>query len=89
MTLTLELPTELETDLLDEAAQLGLSLPEYTLRLLLARPALKAAPQTGAELVTYWQKAGVIGTRPDINDSQQHAREIRMRAEKRQSREAP
>lgn len=89
MTLTLELPTELETDLLDEAAALGLSLPEYTLRLLLARPVLKAAPQTGAELVAYWQNAGVIGMRHDIDDSQQHARKLRARAERRQSNESP
>lgn len=89
MTVTLELPEELEADLVNEAAQLGLSLPQYTLRLLLARPALKNTPQTGAELVAYWQNVGVIGMRPDIGDSQQHARGIRTHAEKRQSHEVP
>lgn len=84
MTLTLELPKELESDLVSEAEQLGLSLPDYTLRLLFARPALKAAPKTGAELVTYWLNTGVIGMRSDIDDSQQHARALRARAEQRQ-----
>ncbi|HJT32514.1 MAG TPA: hypothetical protein VJ783_10760 [Pirellulales bacterium] len=36
MTLTLELPSELESELAAEAAQFGLSLPEYALRLLSA-----------------------------------------------------
>lgn len=68
----------------NEAEQLGLSLPDYTLRLLLARPLLKTAPQNGAELVAYWQNAGVIGMRSDIDDSQQHARTLRAHAERRQ-----
>lgn len=89
MILTLELPKELEADLVNEAEQLGLSLSDYTLQLLFARPTLKTAPQNGAELIAYWQNAGVIGMRPDIDDSQQHARSIRMHAEKRQSHEAP
>jgi len=84
MTLTLDLPKELESDLVNEAEELGMSLPDYTLRLLFARPALKATPKNGAELVTYWQSAGVIGMRSDIDDSQQHARTLRARAEQRQ-----
>jgi len=40
-------------------------------------------PQTGAELVEYWHKEGVIGTRPDVIDSQAHARQIREDAERR------
>jgi predicted DNA-binding antitoxin AbrB/MazE fold protein len=44
-----------------------------------------AAPavHTGAELVAYWQQAGLVGTRTEIRDSQQHAREIRADAERR------
>jgi hypothetical protein len=83
MTITLELPKELENELSQEADMLGLSLPDYTLRLLFLRPALEAVPKTGAELVTYWRNAGVIGTRPDVTDSQQHARQVRAKAEKR------
>ncbi len=89
MTLTLELPKELESDLANEAEEVGLSLPEYTLRLLLARPLLQTTPKSGAELVTYWQNAGVIGMRNDIHDSQQHARKLRAQAEHRPRDEAP
>lgn len=84
MTQTLDLPKEWESDLVSEAKQLGRSLPYYTLRLLFARPALKAAPKNGAELVAYWQNAGVIGMRSDIDDSQQHVRTLRARDERRQ-----
>jgi hypothetical protein len=83
MTLILELPRELEHELVNEAQQIGLSLPEYTLRLLWARPVLLMPPKTGADLVAYWQSAGLIGSRPDILDSQAHARHIRKQAEKR------
>lgn len=41
-------------------------------------------PRTGAELVDYWQAEGLIGTRPDIADSQAFAREVRKQAEKRE-----
>lgn len=53
------------SELVEEAEQLGLSLPEYTLRLLFLRPPLQSRPQTGAELVAYWQDAGLIGAWPD------------------------
>ncbi|MCB9433601.1 MAG: hypothetical protein H6668_16630 [Ardenticatenaceae bacterium] len=83
MILTLELPKELESELANEANQLGLSLSEYTLRVLFSRPAVQGSPKTGGDLVAYWQDAGLIGTRPDIHDSLQHARKIREQAEKR------
>ncbi len=84
MSLTLELPKELETELVAEAAQFGLTLPEYALRLLAApRPVGPGAPRTGAELVAYWAAAGVTGSRPDIADSQAHARKLRSEAERR------
>lgn len=38
---------------------------------------------TGADLVAYWKREGLIGTRPDIEDSQVHARAIRDKAERR------
>lgn len=38
---------------------------------------------SGAELVAYWRREGVIGSRPDIADSQAHARAARARAERR------
>ncbi len=83
MSITLDLPEELETDLSIEAARLGLSLPEYALRLLSVAQAVGNKPKTGAELVEYWRSEELIGTRPDIIDSQTHARQIRDQAERR------
>jgi predicted nucleic acid-binding protein len=79
----LDLPQELESELAIEATQLGLSLTEYVLRLLSTRSIVGQLPTTGAELVAYWQREGVIGARPDITDSQAHARQIRHKAERR------
>jgi len=91
MTVTLDLPREIEAELSAEAARLGFSLEEYLLRLLSgyvfrslsAAPMNERKPMTGAELVAYWEREGLIGTRPDIEDSQSHAREIRRKAEHR------
>ena len=83
MAITLELPAELERELADEAAHLGLSLAEYAARVLATGRISRHKPQTGAELVAYWQAEGLIGTRSDITDSQQHARRLRDQAEQR------
>jgi hypothetical protein len=83
MSIMLDLPQELESELATEATQLGLSLTEYVLRLLSTRSFVGALPTTGAELVAYWQRKGAIGTRPDITDSHAHARQIRHQAERR------
>jgi len=40
-------------------------------------------PRTGAEIVAYWQREGLLGTRPDITDSLEYARALRRRAERR------
>lgn len=82
MTLTLEIPEELENELVTEASRLGLPLVEYVVRILTAGR-LGEIPKTGAELVAYWQKEGLIGSRSDISDSQQHARQLRLEAEQR------
>jgi hypothetical protein len=83
MTLTLDLPKELATVLAAEAASLGLPLPEYAQRILAAGRMPGAAPKTGAELLAYWRREEVIGSRPDITDGLEHARTIRHKAEKR------
>ena len=76
-------PEDFESTLSAEANRLKLVLPEYILRLLMtARPA-NNTPVTGAELVTYWQNEGVIGTRSDIADSSKYAHELRRRTERR------
>jgi hypothetical protein len=83
MTLTLDLPKELIRELSVEADRLGLSLPEYAVRVLSTGRSQEASPKTGAELVDYWRAEGLVGTRPEIADSQAYAREIRRAAEKR------
>ena len=47
MSLVLDLPAELETELTAEAARLGLPLPEYILRLLAEGRVAYPAPRTG------------------------------------------
>ena len=84
MTITLELPPELEQELSIEAEKINLSLSEYILHLITVRQVLNNPPKTGAELVDYWQKEGLINCRPDIKDSQEYARNIRYEAEHRQ-----
>jgi hypothetical protein len=84
MTISLNIPSELENALSMEAAELNLPLPEYILRLLSTRQILNNPPKTGAELVAYWQSEGIINSRPDIIDSQAHARNLRHQAETRE-----
>ena len=83
MSIVLDLPQELESELATEATQLGWSLTEYVLRLLSTRSLVGQLPTTGAALVAYWQREGVIGMRPDIVDSPAHARQLRHKAERR------
>lgn len=83
MSIAVDLPKELENELSAEAAQLGLSLPEYVLRVLSTGVVIGKRPKTGADLVDYWEGEGLIGTRSDVSDSQAHARRIRDEAEQR------
>lgn len=83
MSLILNLPTDLENALSAEANRLQIPLPEYAISLLaLSRPPAPK-PQTGKEVLAYWQEHGLVGTRPDIVDASEHARVLRMQAEKR------
>lgn len=83
MSLVLDLPAELESELAAEAARLGLPLSEYILRLLAGGRVPCPVPRTGSELLAYWQGEGLIGTRSDIADSSAHARALREQAERR------
>jgi hypothetical protein len=83
MRLVLELPADLESELSTEAAQQGLPLAEFALRVLASRHNSNRLPKSGAEIVAYWQAEGLIGTRQDISDSQTHARNLREQAQKR------
>jgi hypothetical protein len=81
MTLTLDLPPELETRLQNEAERRGVQVEEFALQILQSG----VREQTiGAQIVAEWERAGVIGSRPDITDSQAHARMLRERAQKRE-----
>ena len=84
MTISLNLPPDLENALNTEASQLNLPLSEYILHILSVRQVLNNPPKTGAELVAYWQNVGVINSRPDITDSQAYARNLRQEAETRE-----
>jgi len=84
MTISLDLPVELENELSAEASQLKLPLSEYILRVLSFRPFLQNPPTTGVELVAYWESVGAINSRPDIADSQEYARRLRGQAEHRE-----
>ena len=83
MSLVIDLPHELETELAAEAARLGLPLPEYALRLLAGGRGPSPTVRSGAELLAYWQDEGLIGTRPEIADGPTHARGLREQAQRR------
>ena len=83
MAITLELPSDLEQGLSAEAARQGLPLTEYVLRILTTGRPAPSMPVTGAELVNYWQREGLLGSRSDVSDSQAQARKLREQAEHR------
>ena len=85
MTLTLELSPETEARLNESAEKHGLDATTYALELLetgLEDDALtdEVMPKTGAELVEYLKRHGVIGAwadREDITDTYTFARQLR------------
>lgn len=83
MNLVINLPPELETELTAEADRLGLTLPDYALRVLAGGRVPGPTPRTGADLIAYWQGEGVVGMRPDITDSLAHAEKLRNEAQRR------
>ena len=83
MTISLDLPQKLVDELSDEAARRGLSLSEYASQVLSAGWEERFPLKTGADLVAYWRSEGLVGTRPEIEDSQAFSREIRRAAERR------
>ncbi len=97
MTLTLELTTEQEQQIEAEARRRNMDAASYAKALLFEEEAAEDGEEqtlppagplpptngTGADLVAYWEREGLIGTRPDIKDSLEHARAIRRKAERR------
>jgi hypothetical protein len=84
MSLTVELPPQLAAELAAEAARRKMPLEEYALQVLASGATPQPQPMSGAELVKYWQAAGVVGTRPDVADAPTHARQIRDQAQRRE-----
>lgn len=85
MNVSIKLPSSLENELMTEASRLNLPLTDYILHVLSLRSSVQNPPKTGAELLEYWKGAGVVGSRTDITDSQEYARELRHEAETRDS----
>jgi len=93
MTLTLELTPEQGQQIEAEAQRRNMDAASYAKTLLfeeeaanhMGQDAVQAAEEqwSGADLVAYWEREGVIGSRPDITDSLEHARAIRRKAERR------
>jgi hypothetical protein len=84
MSLVVDLPPDVETELAAEAARLRLPLGEYAARLLATGRGVAPRPSNGVELVAYWQSAGLVGSRTDIVDAPDHARALRRQAEARE-----
>lgn len=78
-----ELPDDLADALTHEASRLGLSLRDYAVRLLSSTRASAISVGSGADLVSFWRNEGLIGSRPDISDSQVEARRLRDEAQRR------
>lgn len=86
MKIEIELPDDVAGELVLEAAEMGMSTDGYVLQILGARQFVLPAdrrPATGAERVAYWNRLGIIGSRPDLTDSVEYARELRRKAERR------
>ncbi len=95
MTLILDLTPEQERQIEDEARARNMDTRSYALAQIFRQheeedsedllPSVGLLPPlngTGADLVAYWEREGLIGTRPDIRDSQKRARQIRRQAER-------
>ena len=73
---TLVLPDDLADALSGEALRLGMSLPDYAIRLHTSTCPSTSAVRNGTGLVAFWQAEGLVGSRSDIGDSQVQARPI-------------
>lgn len=83
MTITLNLPPDVEARLSDEAADAGMTVEEYALSRL-AGPFSDSKPQTGAELAAALQALPIPSCFADSSiDSVELARELRKQAETR------
>jgi plasmid stability protein len=81
MTLTIELTPEQEASLQARASAAGMESSEYVRQLLTSDLVTERRPMTGAEMIAYWEREGLIGSYgdPDV-DAPELARRIRERA---------
>ena len=84
MDIVLHLPPELETKLAAEASRHGVPLSDYLLGILSNGRQAALSVGSGAELVAYWQREGLLGTRATGCDSPSYARALRTKAEHRE-----
>ncbi|HLK55267.1 MAG TPA: hypothetical protein VKU00_01805 [Chthonomonadaceae bacterium] len=82
MTLTIELTPE-EARRVEEARRRGVGV-DALLRRAIAQMPETETPTVGQEILAELERAGVIGSRPDITDSQAHARTLREQAQRRE-----
>ena len=66
MTVTIDLPAELEQEVAAEAVRLRLPLDEYVVRLLTSRRGASDGIITGADLVSHWRRELHCVTRCDV-----------------------
>jgi hypothetical protein len=85
MSRTIDLPDDLADALAGEASRLGLSLPEYAAGLLAAARPLPTSIQNGSDLVAFWRAEGLVGSRPDLADDPDYARQLREQAQRPRS----
>lgn len=83
MTIILDLPKELEQELERAAVRAGCSVSEYVLRVLQSSHTVQSATPTGAELLAYWEREGLLGSMPDIEDPVTFARDLREQNQNR------
>jgi hypothetical protein len=87
VTITLDIPNSLERELKQEAERRGLPLTEYALQILASHRLSSGEPtpaaRTGAEIFAIWEREGLLGGGPEIEDPVKYARELRERNQNR------
>jgi hypothetical protein len=84
--LEVELTPEIERELSRAAADEGLPLADYALKVLRCQAQQNRPKRTPAELVAEWEREGVLGIwadHPGIGDSSEFAAQLRAQAENR------
>ncbi len=81
MSIVLDLPQKLVKELNSEAARQNQDLNEYLTQLIQRGRTVRFS--STADILKYWEKEGLIGTRPARTDSQKVARRLRKQSNTR------